>query len=94
MAISYVTSTTYTSNAAASGTITKTTTQTNDLMIAFLAIEDSNLSGVVNTLAGWNPIGNSGYASVSSTCFALHPLGIRSPWSIDVSDAVAPIPQV
>ena len=51
----YVTSTTYTSNAAASGTITKPTTQTNDLMIAFLAIQNSNLSGVVNTLAGWNP---------------------------------------
>jgi hypothetical protein len=50
----------YTSNAAASGTITKPTTQT----IAFLAIQDSNLSGVVNTLAGWNPIGNSGYAEV------------------------------
>ena len=49
-AIRYVTSTTYTANAAASGT--KLTTQTNDLMTAFLATQNSNASGVVNTLAG------------------------------------------
>jgi hypothetical protein len=36
------------------------------LMITFLGIRDSNASGVVNTLAGWNPIGNSEYAPSGS----------------------------